>query len=172
MLAVGTGFAACLGMDVSEVMTTNVEVLGPEDTLQTAMGLMYEHECGILPVVNAGRLRGVLTDRDVAVLAFVRDQPLSKLPVSQAMTAVVYTVTPQTSITEAERTMATHRVRRLPVVDESGDLVGLLSLDDLARMGAQRHWTGEDGLEARYLAQTLSEVGGPRRPSRTAYPGL
>ena len=116
---------------------------------------MWEHDCGVVPVVDAEeRVLAMLTDRDVCMAAFTQGKPLAELPVSIAASKRVFWVHPHDSVETAERLMRKQQIRRLPVVDERGRLVGLLSLNDLARHAGGR----DDDLSTREISQTLGAI--------------
>lgn len=103
------------------------------DSTALAARLLSRHNVGSLPVCSAdGRLRGIVTDRDIVLRCIAPEDDPAQTPVRDVMTRGCFTVSPDTSCTEAARLMAARQVRRLPVVDR-GRLVGMLSLGDLAR---------------------------------------
>jgi CBS domain-containing protein len=124
-------------MEVGEVMTRQVQSCAPEDSLEHAARLMWEYDCGCLPVCtgsNGGtRTIGVITDRDICMCALFEHAPLSQLRVTQAMAKQVLGCQPDDSLEQAARVMQGARVRRLPVLSPDGDLLGMVSLADLAR---------------------------------------
>jgi CBS domain-containing protein len=121
-------------MNVSKIMSTDVGCCTPDDTLQDAAQMMIECDCGIIPVVKdeaSMRLMGVVTDRDICCRGVAEGaQPTS--PVSTCMTSAPACVSPDDSIEEVERIMTQKQVRRVPVVDENGACVGMVSQADLA----------------------------------------
>lgn len=118
-------------MRVSEVMTRDVRVVAPNQTLQDAARLMGELDIGALPVAEDEKLVGMITDRDIAVRAVARGRG-PDTPVREAMSQdIKYCFDDQTT-DEVTSNMADIRVRRLPVVDRNKRLVGILSLGDLA----------------------------------------
>ena len=124
-------------MEVGEVMTTQVQSCAPEDSIEFAARIMWDHDCGCLPVCTGGDGRahtvGLVTDRDICMCAMFEHAPLSELRVGQAMTRHVLGCQPDDSLEQAERVMQDGRVRRLPVLSAAGDLLGMISLADLAR---------------------------------------
>ena len=103
------------------------------DSTALAARLLSRHNVGSLPVCSAdGRLRGIVTDRDIVLRCIATEDDPAQTPVRDVMTRGCFTVGPDESCTEAARLMAARQVRRLPVV-EKGRLVGMLSLGDLAR---------------------------------------
>jgi CBS domain-containing protein len=121
-------------MRAQDWMIRDVRTCRPETSLNDAANEMWQGNCGILPVVDADRkLVGVITDRDVCMGAYTQGRVLSDLPVRNSMSRAVFACRPSDPIEDVIRCMADHQVRRVPVVDAKGGLVGILSLDDLAR---------------------------------------
>jgi CBS domain-containing protein len=144
------------GTRISDVMTRRPQVVRPDATIADAASMMRRLDVGALPVCDGARLIGMITDRDIAlrVAADGRD-PLLTL-VRDVMSAGVNYATETDPVEEAARIMREHRIRRLPVVDERHNLVGIVSLGDLATD------VGDDKLSG----QTLEEVSEPSRPYR------
>jgi CBS domain-containing protein len=148
-------------MKVDEVMTPEAVFCRSTDTLAHAAQLMWDHDCGCVPVVDdERRVVGMITDRDACMAALHSGRPLRDLPVSQAMAREPVTVRPRDRIEEAQDLMRRARVRRLPVTDGEGRLVGILSLHDLARAATrERRWLF--GVKLREVAKTFAEVSRP-----------
>ena len=119
---------------VQEAMTSNPTAITPETTVQEAARLMKSEDVGALPVVEDGRLTYVVTDRDLAIRALAEGTS-PETPVRDVASKDVATIDPQQSLEEAARLMAEHQVRRLPVVEEDGRLVGMLAQADVAKAG-------------------------------------
>jgi CBS domain-containing protein len=117
-------------MQVKDIMTKEVKVASPRTTLAEAAHLMWTGDCGILPVVDQGKLVGVVTDRDMFVALATRNVPASQLVVGDVATGTVWACAPDDDIHVALDIMKTRRVRRLPVVDR-GTLVGIVSMNDI-----------------------------------------
>ena len=101
-------------------------------TLAAAGALMWEHDCGILPVVEeTGKVTSVITDRDICIALSTRDAPASQIATGEVVRAEVFQCAPDDEIQTALQTMARERVHRLPVADSEGSLVGLLSINDI-----------------------------------------
>lgn len=116
---------------VSEVMTPNVKIAAPNQTIQQAAGMMADLDAGVLPVGNKERLIGMITDRDIAVRAVAKGlAPDTK--VSDVMSAEVKYCFDDDNIDDVARNMGDIKVRRLPVVNRDKKLVGILSLGDIA----------------------------------------
>lgn len=121
-------------MNVSELMTRDPKTCSKSDNLARAAQVMWEHDCGVVPVVDAqGTLVGVVTDRDACMAGYTQGQTLETIPIERSMSRQVYTVQPDATVAHAIELMTRHAVRRLPVVDGAGRLVGLVSIADVAR---------------------------------------
>ena len=132
-------------MRLADVMTPDPQTVRPGDTLQSAARLMDELNVGVLPVVDGGALLGVLTDRDIVVRSTSAGQDPGSATVADAMTTDARTLAGDASVDEAVEMMEEHQLRRVPVVDGSGRLVGIVSLGDLAAAGTPE---AADALEA------------------------
>jgi len=119
---------------VQEAMTSNPTAITPDTTAQEAARLLKNEDVGSLPIVEAGRLIGVVTDRDLALRVIAEGRELDT-PVNEFASKDLATIDPQQSLEEAARLMAEHQVRRLPVVEEDGRLVGMLAQADVAQAG-------------------------------------
>ena len=119
-------------MKVTEVMTANPETCALNDSLAQAAGLMWENDCGILPVLSdEGRVVGLLTDRDICMAAVLKGKDLGNIAVAETITGQVFTCGPNDEVRVALNTMQKNRVRRLPVLGADGELLGLLSMNDI-----------------------------------------
>jgi CBS domain-containing protein len=155
-------------MRIEQLMSQPAITCTINDTLSAAAQLMWEHDCGVMPVVGTdGRLTGILTDRDICMAGYTRGQPLHEIPVSAAMSSQVFSCSPQESIDAAERLMSKMQVRRVPVVDRDNRPIGVLSLNDLARHAAAAR--SGNGLE-RETVETLAAICRPRaRPPQIVH---
>src|SRR5688572_7134966 len=143
-------------MDISRLMTKNVEVVRPDATLQEAAQKMKDIDVGSLPVCNGRKLLGMLTDRDVTIRAVAEGRDPTQTKVKDVMTAdIVYGRTSQ-SVQEIAETMASHQIRRLPIVNDENELVGIVALGDLA-VDADDEQLGGD---------VLADVSTPAKPKR------
>ena len=121
-------------MKVSELMTSEVKGCYQHDSLNRAAQLMWENDCGSVPVVDSEmKVIGMLTDRDICMAAYTQGVALTEASVGGAMSCDICTCQPADSITAAAERMRERQIRRLPVVDKSGKLVGILSMSDIAR---------------------------------------
>ena len=119
-------------MKIREIMTRDVRVASPDDTLQLAAQLMEKDDFGALPVGENDRLVGMLSDRDIVIRAVARGLPPSQTKVRDVMSTDIKYVYEDESVEEVARNMSELQVRRLPVVNRDKRLVGIVSLGDLA----------------------------------------
>jgi CBS domain-containing protein len=121
-------------MKLAEVMTTNVMTVNLSDPASTAGRLMWNCDCGAIPVVqDDGRAVGMITDRDICMSAVLRDRSPSAIPVFEAMSKPLIACSARDDLETAEQLMCRHRVRRIPIIDDDGRPVGIVSLGDLVR---------------------------------------
>jgi CBS domain-containing protein len=142
-----------------ELMQRSVAAVKPDDSLEHAARMLRDRACGCVVVVDRDRHPvGVVTDRDICLAALRSGEPLDSIPTSAAMSATVWSCRMHDEVEAAERTMARHRVRRLPVVDSDSKLVGILSLDDLALEACrEENWT-ESPISCAAVGRTLGEI--------------
>ena len=119
-------------MHINEVMTRDVKIASPSDSLQHAAQLMEQEDFGSLPVGENDRLVGMLSDRDIAVRAVARGLSPTESTVRDVMSGEVKFVFDDQTVEEAANLMGTLKVRRLPVLNRDKRLVGIVSLGDLA----------------------------------------
>ena len=142
---------------VSDLMTKQPRVVSPDTPVSEAARLMAEEDVGLVPVVERvggaetrGRLVGVVTDRDIAIRN-VAEGRSSDAPVSEIMSGGVLTCSPDDSVDVAMELMGREQVRRIPIVDERGSLVGMLAQGVVARMtGAEQQ-----------MEQTIAQISQP-----------
>lgn len=121
-------------MNVQELMTHAPAVCTTTDHLTRAAQIMWERDCGAVPVIDAaGKLAGIVTDRDVCMAAYTQGRALHEIPVANVMSKSVFTIGPDASAADALDTMNRKAVRRLPVTDSQGRLLGIVSMADFVR---------------------------------------
>jgi CBS domain-containing protein len=153
-------------MNVHELMTPAPAVCTTSDHLTRAAQILWERDCGAVPVLDgAGQLAGIVTDRDICMAAYTQGRPLHEIPVADVMSKVVFTIGPDATAADALETLRLRAVRRLPVTDAAGRLVGIVSLADFARVARERIDKRQATREQ--LVQTLWGVSAPR-PAETA----
>jgi CBS domain-containing protein len=148
-------------MLVKQLMTRQVTSCKPDDALDHAAQLMWDHDCGCLPVCvadGANHVAGVITDRDICMSALFQGRPLREMRVAEAMSAQVRSCRPTDSLDDVERSMREAKVRRLPVVDGQGSLVGMIALADLARAAEREEASGSAGISGREVGVTLASI--------------
>jgi CBS domain-containing protein len=118
---------------VRDVMTAGVELIGPDATLTDAAARMAEADVGILPVGEDDRLIGMVTDRDIVIRGIAEGADPSEMTVREVMTEKVLYCFDDQEPSEAASDMAKQQIRRLPVVDRRKQLIGMVSLADIAR---------------------------------------
>ena len=119
---------------IREAMTSRPTTVEPRTTAREAAELMRSQDVGSLPVVDGDRLVGMITDRDLA-LRLVGEGRGADTSVGEIASKDVVTIDPQQDVSEAARLMAEHQLRRLPVCEEDGRLVGILAQADVAQIG-------------------------------------
>lgn len=139
-------------MAVADIMTSDVACCTPDTTIQEAAQMMMDCDCGMIPVVDSHesrRMQGVVTDRDICCRGVAKGLDPST-PVANCMTASVMSVTPEESLDEMMSLMEFHQIRRIPVCDENGAVVGVVSQADIALACPQRQ-----------VAEVVQEVSKP-----------
>jgi len=144
-------------MRVEELMSHPATTCHVNDPLSVAAQLMWDHDCGALPVVNdEGKLTGMITDRDICMAAYTRGCSLDAILVNRAMATHVIAVRGEQMLAEVEELMAKNQLRRLPVVDDVGTPIGVISLNDLATESVQPDSEMKHGLAK--IAHTLAAI--------------
>lgn len=154
-------------MKVEEVFTREPGTCGPDSSISAAAWIMWERDCGTVPVVDGeGKVVGMISDRDITIAAITKERSPSEVNVREVMTGSVCSCRPSDDVQDAMKLMAMRRVRRLPVVDPEGKLLGILSITDLARRAA------EGKLPADTIVRTFTEICTPWKKTvrRTSTP--
>ena len=152
-------------MRVEQVMTKDVASCDVEDGLNAAARIMWERDCGAVPIVaraSEGRVVGMLTDRDVCMAAYTTGRALDNLHVYDAMSRTLHCCSPGDTIGEAEAIMRSAQVRRLPVLDDAGNLAGILSLTDVVRAADGQSAAKRPEIEAREVTSLMAAISAPR----------
>ncbi len=131
----------------SEIMTKSVRTATREMSLREVAVMMREGDMGAVPVVDSGKLIGIVTDRDIVVRA-VAEGKTADTTVGEVMTAELFTVAPDDFVFEAIRLMGDKQIRRIPVVDADGKLAGIIAMADIAL----------ESEDEREIAETLEEI--------------
>jgi CBS domain-containing protein len=153
-------------MKAENLMTRNVSTCSQRDSLEEAAHVMWESDVGCLVVVDDDkRPIGMITDRDVLMAAYTRGIPLRDALVESAMSREVLACSTATPLRELEQSMQAAQVRRVPVTDPNGKLVGIVGMGDIARTVQS---TPLHLAEAPGLAKTLASVTQPRARTQAA----
>ena len=119
-------------MKVQDIMTSEVQCCSPDTNLAAAAKMMWDSDCGALPVLNVeGKVLGMITDRDICMAAATKNNSPSQITVWETIAPRAFTCQPTDDVHVALDLMKREQVRRLPVVDEDGILHGVVSLNDL-----------------------------------------
>ena len=138
-------------MKISEVMTSDVQTVTPDQSAREAAGFMLRAEAGSIPVIEGDRVIGMITDRDIAVRGVAEGRG-PETPVRELMTDHIICARSDDNVDDVARRMSKEQVRRLPVLDENDRLCGIVSLGDLARESR--------GEEAHQAHEGVSQPGG------------
>ena len=140
------------GPKVRDVMTDRPRCVTPETPVSEAARLMKSDDVGSLPVLEGDKLAGIVTDRDIVVQAVAEEKDPRGMPVREVASREVVTIGPEEDLSEALKLMASNQVRRIPVVDESSRLVGILAQADIAREAKEK----DSGQMLQDISQTPS----------------
>lgn len=143
-----------MAQTLQSLMTTNVETVSPQQTVQEAAQLMKQCDVGAIPVVENGQLRGIITDRDIA-LRSAAEGISANTKVAECMSTDIVTASSNTDVHEAARLMAECQIRRLPVVDNN-QMVGIVAIGDFATTDIYENEAGE----------ALSSISIPSNPKK------
>lgn len=149
-------------MNVEQLMSREIRTCSPEHRLDCAAQIMWEHDCGIVPIVDdTQRLVGVVTDRDICMAAYTKGRALREIEIREVAMKPTATVSPKDSVRAVEEVMKHHQVRRVVVTDDRHRPVGVVSLNDLARhIGRQ-----PNGVSSEEISSTLAAICHPRTKS-------
>lgn len=117
---------------VSQIMSTNIQVCTPHDSLTQAAKIMRDIDCGSVPVCEGKKVVGIITDRDIVINCVADGKDSNKVHCHDCMTTDVVTCDANTDVHECARIMAQHQIRRIPVV-QNGEIVGICAIGDLAK---------------------------------------
>jgi CBS domain-containing protein len=148
-------------MKVREIMTPSVRTCFPETNLAHAATLMWDSDCGVLPVISGDRkVLGVITDRDICMAAATKGRRADEILVAEVIGNQVFSCRPEDEVHAALKVMKDRRVRRVPVTDAEGRLEGVLSMNDLIL--AAHEGRGRKGVSYEDVVETLKAICGHR----------
>jgi CBS domain-containing protein len=150
-------------MKVDDIMTRDVRSCSPEESLSSAAQIMWEIDCGAVPVVDAERrVIGMITDRDICMASHLQGVILGEGSVASAMARDIKCCGPHDSPATVQTLMQQHKIRRVPVVDAERRLIGIITLADLAYVMGGSQTPGGDGMTWSAVGHTLAAVCEPR----------
>ena len=143
-------------MKAKDIMTKNPKCVTPETSVREAARLMKQEDVGVLPVVErdgSDRLVGIVTDRDIAIRHVAEGHDSSSCPVREAMTSSVRTAREDDDVNDVMDVMGKEQIRRIPVINERGALIGIVAQADIVR-------EARDDKKAERTIEKISEAGG------------
>ena len=123
---------------IRDVMTHDPRTLESSSSVVEAARAMRDEDCGLIPIVEGDRLVGTISDRDIAMRVVAEGKAADAVHVGEIASRELVTIDPQQDLDEAIRLMAKHQVRRLPVVEEDGKLIGIVAQADVAKHATSR----------------------------------
>lgn len=146
-------------MKVKEIMTPNAKAIWLTESLADAARLMWENDCGVLPIIKDGRkVIGVITDRDICMAIAMRDTNPSGVSVEEVMTGRVYAANSEDDVGQGLQAMQEHKVRRLPVINSEGELEGILSMNDIVLNAKRSDVAVSDSINYDDVMETLQAI--------------
>jgi CBS domain-containing protein len=152
-------------MKVEQLMTKEVSTCGSDDMLNQAARVMWERDCGFVPItegIESRRVVGIVTDRDICMAAYTQGRTLEQIRIRDVMSTGIRACRPGEDLSDAEATMRRAQVHRLPVVDDAGQLLGVISLADIARESARQAGSKTPRVSASEIGETLAAIRQPR----------
>ena len=150
-------------MTIRDLMTKQVATCRPDTNLAAASALMWENDCGALPALTeTGELAGFITDRDICIALGTRDARASELTVRDVVGLPSLVCKSTDDIRSALQTMREARIRRLPVVNEDGELEGMVSIDDIVLSVQRGNGKAGTAIAYRDVATALQEISSRR----------
>jgi CBS domain-containing protein len=149
-------------MRVKDVMTDDVKCCSPETNLAAAAKIMWESDCGAVPVIDGQKkVIGVITDRDICIAGATRSGTEGEIPVRDVISTTLHACAPHDDVRAALETMRSRQIRRLPVVAQDGRLAGIISIHDIA---VQARSGKNSGVPAEDVLDTFIAITAPSSP--------
>lgn len=146
-------------MKIQDLMTSDVQCCGPDTNLAAAAKMMWDSDCGALPVLNVeGHVMGMITDRDICMAAATKNKPASDITVWETISGKVYTCQPSDDVHTALDIMKREKVRRLPVVDEDGVLQGIVAMNDFVLLAADAKGAKAPAVSYEDVVRTMKAI--------------
>jgi predicted transcriptional regulator len=141
-------------------MTSKVAACSPDTNLSAAAGLMWQYDCGVIPVIDGNqKVLGLITDRDICMAAAMSNRPASEIAVSEVISGEVFACAPEDEVSDALATMQRRQVLRLPVVDKDGALQGILSMNDIVLRAEDGRKSAGGGISYAEVINTRKVIG-------------
>jgi len=156
---------------VQQIMTKSVSTCVPDDSANQAARIMWERDCGFVPVVEdqvSQRVVGVVTDRDLCMAAYTKNRPLDQIRLRELMSTGVRACRAGDDVAEAEQTMRSAQVRRLPVLDDAEQLLGVIAIADVAREAAREVGSRRQDVTVSEIGETVADICRPREIAAVA----
>ncbi|MBE0448507.1 MAG: CBS domain-containing protein [Actinobacteria bacterium] len=148
-------------MKINEIMTKDPETAQVTDSIMDVASMMRDLNVGFMPIMDGDMLVGCVTDRDITIRAVAEGMDTANASVGEIMSTELHVVSPDTDLDDAAHIMEEFQIRRLPVVNENGNLVGVVSLGDIAVRTKELEEAGE-------ILEVISEPSRPERPEIAA----
>jgi CBS domain-containing protein len=146
-------------MKVQDIMTSDVQCCGPDTNLAAAAKMMWDSDCGALPVLNVeGHVMSMITDRDICMAAATKNKPASEITVWETVSGKVYTCQLSDDVHTALDIMKREKVRRLPVVDEDGVLQGIVAMNDFVLLAGQAKSAKTSAVTCEDVVRTMKAI--------------
>jgi len=146
-------------MKVQDIITSDVQYCGPDTNLAAAAKMMWDSDCGALPVLNVeGHVMGMITDRDICMAAATKNKPASDITVWETISGKVHTCQPSDDVHTALDIMKREKVRRLPVVDEDGVLQGIVAMNDFVLLAADAKGAKAPAVSYEDVVRTMKAI--------------
>lgn len=146
-------------MKIQDLMTSDVQCCGPDTNLAAAAKMMWDSDCGALPVLNVeGHVMGMITDRDICMAAATKNKPASDITVWETISGKVYTCQPSDDVHTALDIMKREKVRRLPVVEEDGVLQGIVAMNDFVLLAADAKGAKAPAVSYEDVVRTMKAI--------------
>jgi CBS domain-containing protein len=159
-------------MNVEELMTGNVRTCCPNDPLSDAARIMWEADCGCVPVTEecygSAKVVGMITDRDICMAAYTQGLPLSEIEIGSVMATTLCSCRMTDSIATALKILEQNQIHRLLVLDQDDTLMGLLSLTDIAREAKREHGGTTNEVSDAEVGRVVEAISAPRSPGDVA----
>lgn len=150
-------------MKVQDIMTSDAQCCGPNTNLAAAAKMMWDSDCGALPVLNVqGQVMGMITDRDICMAAATKNKPASDITVWETASGKFYTCHMSDDVHTALDIMKREKVRRLPVVDEDGVLQGIVAMNDFVLLAGEAKGAKAPAVSYEDVVRTMKAISAHR----------